>query len=107
MRLGSYSCQLKKGSKTQSIYKANLIFERHRHRYEYNNRYRDLFEKNGMRAAGTNKDRDLVEIVELKDHPWFIGVQFHPELRSTVMNPHPLFVKFVGASVNYKKSVVN
>jgi CTP synthase len=105
MRLGSYSCALMKGSRAHSIYKANVIYERHRHRYEFNNKYRDLFEKNGMLAVGKNKDRDLVEIVELPDHPWFIGVQFHPEFKSKPLSPHPLFSQFVKASLNRKKLV--
>ncbi len=105
MRLGSYSCTLAKGSKAHMIYKSNVIYERHRHRYEFNNKYRDLFEKNGMLAAGKNKDRDLVEIVELPDHPWFIGVQFHPEFKSKPLDPHPLFSQFVKAALNRKRLV--
>ncbi len=105
MRLGSYSCALMKGSKAQAIYKSNVIYERHRHRYEFNNKYRDLFDKNGMLAAGRNKDRDLVEIVELPDHPWFIGVQFHPEFKSKPLSPHPLFSQFVKAALNRKRLV--
>ena len=107
MRLGSYSCNLLKGSRAQAIYKANVIYERHRHRYEFNNKYRDLFDKNGMIAAGTNKDRDLVEIVELPDHPWFIGVQFHPEFKSKPLSPHPLFSQFVKAALNRKRLAEN
>ena len=76
--------------------------ERHRHRYEFNNKYLDEYEKAGMIAAGKNTQRNLVEIMELKDHPWFIGVQFHPEYRSTVDNPHPLFVGFIGATIAYR-----
>ncbi len=105
MRLGSYSCALMKGSRTQAIYKTNTIYERHRHRYEFNNKYRDLFEKNGMLAVGKNKDRDLVEIVELPDHPWFIGVQFHPEFKSKPLDPHPLFSQFVKAALSRKRLV--
>jgi CTP synthase len=107
MRLGAYDCKLKKGSKAYQVYGESMIQERHRHRYEFNNKYLEAIENAGMKAVGVNPDSNLVEIVELKDHPWFIGVQFHPELRSTVMNPHPLFVKFVGAAVNHEKSVVN
>lgn len=107
MRLGAYTCKIKKGSKAHHVYGESTIQERHRHRYEFNNRYLEAIEDAGMKAVGTNPESNLVEIVELKDHPWFVGVQFHPELRSTVMNPHPLFVKFVEASVEYKKSVVN
>ncbi|MDW8332313.1 MAG: CTP synthase [Cyclobacteriaceae bacterium] len=106
MRLGAYTCKLKKGSKAASIYGETLIRERHRHRYEFNNKYLEKFEEAGMRAVGINPELNLVEIIELKDHPWFIGVQYHPELRSTVMNPHPLFVKFVAASIDYKKSLI-
>jgi CTP synthase len=107
MRLGAYDCKLKKGSKAYNVYGESLIQERHRHRYEFNNKYLESIEEAGMKAVGINPEANLVEIVELKDHPWFVGVQFHPELRSTVMNPHPLFVKFVGAAVNHKKSVNN
>ena len=107
MRLGAYDCKLKKGTKTFQVYGESMIKERHRHRYEFNNKYLEDIENAGMKATGVNPDSNLVEIVELKDHPWFIGVQFHPELKSTVMNPHPLFAKFVGAAVNHKKSVNN
>ena len=104
MRLGAYNCNLNKGSLSYSVYGKVAIRERHRHRYEFNNEYRDRFEKNGMRLAGINPEEDLVEIIELKDHPWFVGVQFHPEYKSTVMNPHPLFVDFVKASLAHKKA---
>lgn len=104
MRLGAYACRLKKGSKAHHIYGESTIHERHRHRYEFNNKYLEDIEEAGLRAVGVNPESGLVEIVELKDHPWFIGVQFHPELKSTVLNPHPLFVKFVDAAINYKKS---
>jgi CTP synthase len=102
MRLGAYACKLKKGSKAHHIYGDTLIHERHRHRYEFNNKYLDQMEEAGMKAAGINPDSGLVEVVELKDHPWFVGVQYHPELRSTVQNPHPLFSKFVGAAMEHK-----
>jgi CTP synthase len=105
MRLGSYACKLKKGSKASGVYGDSLVHERHRHRYEFNNKYLDAMEDAGLKAVGVNPDSALVEVVELKDHPWFIGVQFHPELRSTVLNPHPLFVKFVEASLKHKKSI--
>lgn len=98
MRLGSYPCKLKKSSKAKTAYGSELINERHRHRYEYNNIYLEQFEKSGMFASGINPDSNLVEIIELKEHPWFVGVQFHPEYRSTVINPHPLFVDFVKAA---------
>jgi CTP synthase len=104
MRLGSYACKLKKGSKVYGIYGDSMIHERHRHRYEFNNKYLDQMEEAGLKAVGINPDSGLVEAVELKDHPWFIGVQFHPELRSTVLTPHPLFVKFVEAALEHKKS---
>ena len=103
MRLGAYACKLKKGSKAHHIYGDTLIHERHRHRYEFNNKYLEQIEEAGLKAVGVNPDSGLVEIVELKDHPWFVGVQFHPELRSTVLNPHPLFVKFVAAAMEKKK----
>jgi CTP synthase len=104
MRLGAYACKLKKGSKAYNIYGETTIHERHRHRYEFNNKYLNDIEEAGLKAVGVNPESGLVEIVELKDHPWFIGVQFHPELKSTVLNPHPLFVKFVEAAIDYKKS---
>lgn len=103
MRLGSYPCDLKKGSRAEQVYKTNHIMERHRHRYEYNNKFKALFEKKGMMATGICKERDLVEILELPDHPWFIGVQFHPEFKSKPLAPHPLFTQFVKASLQRKK----
>jgi CTP synthase len=99
MRLGAYTCDLKKKTKAFTAYQQTAISERHRHRWEFNNQYLPDFEKNGMVISGTNPDTGLVEIVELKDHPWFVGVQFHPELKSTVENPHPLFVNFVKAAL--------
>ncbi|MFZ6013527.1 MAG: CTP synthase, partial [Bacteroidota bacterium] len=105
MRLGAYDCKLKKGSKAHAAYGESMIRERHRHRYEFNNKYLDEVENAGLKATGVNPDSGLVEIVELKDHPWFIGVQYHPELKSTVLNPHPLFVKFVEAALSQKKSI--
>ncbi len=103
MRLGSYECKLKKGSKAASIYGETIIHERHRHRYEFNDKYLEQIEEAGLKATGVNPDSGLVEVVELKDHPWFVGVQFHPELKSTVLNPHPLFVKFIAAALENKK----
>ncbi|MBL7853924.1 MAG: CTP synthase [Cyclobacteriaceae bacterium] len=103
MRLGAYDCKLKKGSKAYAIYGESVIQERHRHRYEFNNKYLEQIEEAGLKAVGVNPDSGLVEVVELKDHPWFIGVQYHPELRSTVLNPHPLFVSFVEAALHHKK----
>ena len=103
MRLGEYSCNLLKGSKAFSIYGKSKISERHRHRYEFNNQFTKAFEDAGMNASGINPDSNLVEIIELKNHPWFVGVQFHPEYKSTVENPHPLFVKFVRAALDKSK----
>lgn len=101
MRLGAYPCQLKEGTKVASLYPEMAISERHRHRYEFNNKYLDEFEKAGMVAAGINPKDLLVEIMENKNHPWFVGVQFHPEYRSTVQNPHPIFIAFVKATEDY------
>ncbi len=102
MRLGGYKCHIREGSKTNILYGTQDIVERHRHRYEFNDKYLDEFEKNGMRAVGINPDSGLVEIIELDGHPWFVGVQFHPEYSSTVLNPHPLFVGFVKACTERK-----
>lgn len=101
MRLGSYPCALLVGSKVREIYGTEHITERHRHRYEFNNKYRQLFQKHGMTLSGLNEERDLVEIIELKAHPWFIGVQFHPEFKSRPLAPHPLFSSFVEASLRH------
>ncbi len=101
MRLGSYPCRLIEGSKVKLMYSADLIYERHRHRYEFNNEFLSDFEKAGMIASGINPKENLVEIIELKDHPWFIGIQFHPEYKSTVARPHPLFVSFVQACLGH------
>ena len=95
MRLGAYPCDIKKGTKAYEIYNSRQIRERHRHRYEFNNDYLKDFEKAGMVFSGCNPETDLVEIMEIPAHRWFVGVQFHPEYRSTVLNPHPLFVAFV------------
>src|ERR1700759_4895647 len=103
MRLGAYACDLKKGSKAAAIYGRTHISERHRHRYEFNNKYLKQYEEAGLTPSGINPDNGLVEIVELKNHPFFIGGQFHPELKSTVANPHPLFVNFVAASLAYSR----
>ena len=103
MRLGSYTCDLKKGSKAAHYYGKTRIYERHRHRYEFNNQYLKQFENAGLAPTGVNPDNNLVEIVELKNHPFFIGSQFHPELKSTVANPHPLFINFVAASMAYAR----
>ena len=98
MRLGAYPCSLKEGSLAHKIYGTQQITERHRHRFEFNNKYLERFERQGMIASGVNPQTELVEIMEIPSHPFFIGVQYHPELKSTVENPHPLFVHFVGAA---------
>jgi CTP synthase len=103
MRLGLYPCKITKGSKAFGIYGKGNINERHRHRYEFNNKFLNEFETKGMHATGINPDNNLVEIIELKDHPWFVGVQFHPEYKSTVLKPHPLFVKFIKAAMENAK----
>ena len=103
MRLGAYACHIKKGTKVFDIYKKEDISERHRHRYEFNNKFLEQFKRKGMVFSGINPDSNLVEIIELRDHPWYIGTQFHPEYKSSVLNPHPLFVNFVAASIDYKK----
>jgi len=100
MRLGAYPCEIKEHSKAFETYGEQNIEERHRHRFEFNNAYKSKYEEAGMIATGVNTKDDLVEIVELKDHPWFVGVQFHPEYKSTVAKPHPLFIGFVKASSN-------
>lgn len=103
MRLGAYECHLEKNSLALRIYKKTEVSERHRHRYEFNDKYRADYEKAGMRPTGINPKTGLVEIVEIEDHPYFIGTQFHPELKSTVENPHPLFAAFVKASYTHKQ----
>jgi len=103
MRLGAYKCELKSGSQVFIEYGKKKISERHRHRWEVNNRFRKKLEKNGLIISGYNLELNLVEIIELKDHPWFVGCQFHPELKSRVLKAHPLFRGFIGASVKYKK----
>ena len=103
MRLGAYKCQIKTGTLAHKIYGTTTISERHRHHYEFNNEYLDIYEKNGMVASGMNPETGLVEIIELPDHPFFIGSQYHPELKSTVENPHPLFVHFVAAAKHFNE----
>ena len=98
MRLGAYPCDIKKDTLAYTIYKQTSISERHRHRWEFNNKYLADFEKAGMIPSGKNPATGLVEIVELPDHPFFIGVQYHPELKSTVENPQPIFVHFIKAA---------
>ena len=104
MRLGTYPCALGADTLVREIYGVPLIHERHRHRFEFNNKYRPLFEKRGMTLSGICEERDLVEIIELQDHPWFVGVQFHPEFMSRPISPHPLFRSFVEASLHHRKS---
>jgi CTP synthase len=99
MRLGDYKCKLNPGTKSFKAYGTNLIFERHRHRYELNNDYRDLLKKKGLMMAGTNPEKDLVEIIELPNHPFFVAVQFHPEFKSRPLRPHPLFREFIKAAI--------
>ncbi len=99
MRLGAYGCNLREGSRVRAMYNEAHIEERHRHRYEFNNAYRDEYEKHGMQCVGINPDSDLVEIVEIPEHRWFVGTQFHPEYSSSVLNPHPLFLDFIKATM--------
>jgi CTP synthase len=106
MRLGSWQCELH-GGKAREIYGHKMIKERHRHRYEYNNDYRDQLEAGGLKSTGINPKSNLVEIIEIEDHPWFIGVQYHPEYKSTVAQAHPLFTSFVAAASSYKKNKNN
>ncbi len=103
MRLGAYPCRLRAGSRAARIYGTDEVNERHRHRYEVNNKYRDQFEEYGLRCTGISPDGALVELIELPNHPWFIGCQFHPELRSRPARPHPLFASFVGAALERKR----
>ncbi len=104
MRLGAWKCDIQPDTLAYKIYGQTIIQERHRHRYEYNSEYVDALQKAGLKASGVNPDTGLVEIVEIEEHPFFIGVQYHPEYKSTVANPHPLFVNFVGAAVQAKKN---
>ncbi|MEY3597618.1 MAG: hypothetical protein RL521_40 [Bacteroidota bacterium] len=106
MRLGSYTCKLDKKSKAYKAYGTDVIEERHRHRYEFNNAYKSDFEKAGLKCTGMNPDTGLVEVVEIPTHPFFVAAQYHPEYKSTVMNPHPLFVAFVKAALAHKKGLV-
>ncbi|EKB50695.1 CTP synthase [Cecembia lonarensis] len=103
MRLGAYPCELRKGSRSAQAYGKSKVQERHRHRYEFNNKYLQKIEDNGMVPSGINPETGLVEIIEVKEHPWFVGTQFHPEYKSTVLNPHPLFVRFIAAAIENKK----
>jgi CTP synthase len=106
MRLGAYPCKLSPGSRVQQIYQTDEVSERHRHRYEVNNKYRKQLQEYGLRCTGLSPDGSLVEMIELPEHPWYVGCQFHPELRSRPMRPHPLFASFVGAARQYKHETV-
>jgi CTP synthase len=99
MRLGAYPCELKKDTVARAAYGKKNISERHRHRYEFNNKYREQFEQAGMVLSGMSPDGTLVEVVELADHPWFVATQFHPEFKSRPVDPHPLFREFVKAAL--------
>ena len=103
MRLGAYPCHLLENTKVFSTYKQLKISERHRHRFEFNNQYRDIFRKHGVVFSGLSPDESLVEMMELSDHPWFVGCQFHPELKSGPMKPHPLFRDFITECLIQKK----
>ena len=105
MRLGAWKCDIVDDSLAHKIYQKSQIEERHRHRYEYNNEYRKQLENAGLKTSGVNPETGLVEIVEIENHPFFIGVQYHPEYKSTVANPHPIFVSFVAAMVKHKNSI--
>jgi len=104
MRLGAYPCVLKPGTKAQKAYGITEVSERHRHRYEVNNKYRALFEENGLVFSGLSPDGNLVEIIEIADHPWFVAVQFHPEFQSRPLSPHPLFAAFIGAAKRFGRA---
>jgi len=99
MRLGAYPCRLKSGSLAYDAYNSQEISERHRHRYEFNNAYREQLEAKGLIISGLSPDGELVEIIEIREHPWFLGCQFHPEFKSTPMSPHPLFAAFIKAAL--------
>jgi CTP synthase len=103
MRLGAYPCRLEDRSFALEAYNKKLIYERHRHRYEFNNAYLDILGKAGMVFSGVSPDRDLIEMIEWKNHPWFLGCQFHPEFKSRPMDPHPLFREFIKASLHQVK----
>ena len=105
MRLGAYPCKIiDKNSISAKAYKTDIVYERHSHRYEFNNEFLEIFKKNGLKPVGINPQSNLVEIIQLENHPWFIGVQFHPEYKSRVVSPHPLFVSFIEAALNHKQN---
>jgi CTP synthase len=99
MRLGAYACRVKAGTKVAQAYGVTDIEERHRHRFEFNDEYRERFEAAGMTIAGVNPESNLAEVIELSDRRWYIGTQYHPEYSSTVLNPHPLFMSFIEAII--------
>ena len=104
MRLGAYPCILEKNSLAHGVYAQGEIYERHRHRYEFNREYEEILTSYGLKVSGSSPDGNFVEIVELSDHPWFLGCQFHPEFKSKPLNPHPLFVSFIEATIQLKQS---
>ena len=104
MRLGAYNCTLKAGSKVAKAYGSSQISERHRHRFEFNEEYRNRFEEAGMKCVGENPDTHLVEVVEIPEKKWYIGTQYHPEYSSTVLNPNPLFMSFIKAAIDNQKN---
>jgi CTP synthase len=103
MRLGEYPCIISKDTAAFTAYGKEEVFERHRHRYEFNNKYKETLEQHGLRISGTSPDKQLVEIVETADHPWFFGCQFHPEFKSRPVEPHPVFREFIRAAYKEKK----
>ena len=107
MRLGAYDCHVEKDSLLHKIYENDVISERHRHRYEFNNKYMKDFEENGVVFSGKNKANNLMETIEIPDHPWFIGVQYHPEYKSRVVNPHPIFISFIKAALTHQTNTVD
>ena len=104
MRLGAYPCVMEEGSRAYAAYGERQVSERHRHRYEFNNAYREALGAKGLRFTGLSPDKELVEIVELQDHPWFLGCQFHPEFKSRPMAPHPLFREFIRSSLEHRQT---
>jgi CTP synthase len=103
MRLGNYPCHLVEGSRSREVYHKKDVLERHRHRFEFNNDYLELFKEKGILIAGQCPDNGLVEIIEIEDHPWYVGCQYHPEFKSSPVNPHPLFSGFVKAAKEHQR----